>query len=275
MSDFVRPGSVVRRIWGDGDLVLLVFAGSAAEFALNRAVDWLFFTGTLPGDPIGRLFATARHAQDIVFADEATASRTLARIRAAHEAVERRRGARIPDWAHRDVLYMLVDYSERAHALLARPLRDDERRELFDVFRRVGVGLGIPDLPPTRALWQVDRALHMRRDLARGDLTAALYARYREHLGPWRHRLLLQVQALLAPAHVRALLGLRSAAWLRPVVRMHPVLVRLGLRALVRRLLVPSRHLDAVRRLDQVTEPAGARPRADRGSARWPRARSA
>jgi hypothetical protein len=103
-------------------MVLLVFAGSAAEFALNRAVDWLFFTGKLPGDPIGRLFTTAGYAQQIVFADEPTAARTLDRIRAAHEAVERQRGQSIPDWAHRDVLYMLIDYSERAHELLARPL---------------------------------------------------------------------------------------------------------------------------------------------------------
>ena len=28
--------------------ILLIFAGSAAEFALNRAVDWLFFTGNMP-----------------------------------------------------------------------------------------------------------------------------------------------------------------------------------------------------------------------------------
>jgi hypothetical protein len=70
----------VRRIWGDGDMVLLIFAGSAAEFALNRAVDWLFFTGKLPRDPIGRLFSTATYAQQIVFADVSTASRTLDRI---------------------------------------------------------------------------------------------------------------------------------------------------------------------------------------------------
>ena len=95
-------------------MVLLVFAGSAAEFALNRAVDWLFFTGKLPGDPIGRLFVTASYAQQIVFADVSTASRALDRIRAAHQAVEHQRGQRIPDWAHRDVLYMLIDYSERA-----------------------------------------------------------------------------------------------------------------------------------------------------------------
>ena len=51
--EFVARGSVVRRIWGDAELVLLVFAGSAAEFALNRAVDWLFFTGRIPNDPVG------------------------------------------------------------------------------------------------------------------------------------------------------------------------------------------------------------------------------
>src|SRR5918995_5796724 len=92
VAEFVNPGSVVRRIWGDGDMVLLIFAGSAAEFALNRAVDWLFFTGKLPGDPIGRLFATASYAQGIVFADEQNAARTFDRIRAAHLAVERQRG---------------------------------------------------------------------------------------------------------------------------------------------------------------------------------------
>src|SRR5678815_784740 len=149
MTDFVARGSIVRRIWGDGDMVLLVFAGSAAEFALNRAVDWLFFTGKLPSDPIGRLFATASYAQQIVFADERTASAALDRIRAVHEAVERQRGQPIPDWAHRDVLYMLIDYSERAHALLARPLSAPEQRELYDVFYRVGIGLGIPGLPPS------------------------------------------------------------------------------------------------------------------------------
>src|SRR5678815_4318601 len=102
LTDFVDRGSIVRRIWADGDMVLLVFAGSAAEFALNRAVDWLFFTGKLPGDPLGRLFSTASYAQQIVFADLPTASRALDRIRAAHEAVEHQRSQRIPGWAHRD-----------------------------------------------------------------------------------------------------------------------------------------------------------------------------
>lgn len=201
-THFVAHGSIVRRIWGDADTVLFVFAGSAAEFALNRAVDWLFFTGRLPGDPIGRLFETAAYAQHIVFADHATAAHTLDRIRFAHEAVERERGARIPGWAHRDVLYMLIDYSERAHELLHRPLDAEEQRELYDVFYRVGVGLRIPDLPQSYTDWKVDRDIHLRRDLEFSDGTRKLYAQYRRHLGVWRYRLLLRVQGILAPAHV-------------------------------------------------------------------------
>ena len=250
MSDFVRRDSIVRRIWGDGDMVLLIFAGSAAEFALNRAVDWLFFTGKLPGDPIGRLFATAGYAQQIVFADELTASLTLDRINAVHQAVERQRGQSIPDWAHRDVLYMLIDYSERAHELLARRLSADEQAELYDVFRRVGTGLRIPNLPQSYDEWRVDRESHLRRDLLHGNGTAALYDQYRNHLGSWRYHLLLRIQAILTPGHVRALLRLQPAEWLRPLLSVYPILVRIGLRSIIQRLLMPPRYLSAVRALD-------------------------
>jgi len=249
---FVAHDSVVRRIWGNGDMILAVFAGSAAEFALNRAVDWLFFTGELPRDPIGRLFSTAAYTRQIVFADAETAARTLGRIRSIHGTVERARGQRIPDWAHRDVLYMLIDYSERAHALLAGPLTPDEQRELYDVFRRVGEGLAIPDLPASYTAWQADRELHMRRDLVRGAGTDALYAAYRRQLGGWRYRLLRRLQAMLVPDHVRRLLGLRGAdGLLRAAASVYPWLVRLGLRPLIQWLLMPAAHLPAVRDLDQ------------------------
>lgn len=231
-------------------MVLLVFAGSAAEFALNRAVDWLFFTGKLPRDPIGRLFSTASYAQQIVFADASTAARALERIRAVHQAVERERGQHIPDWAHRDVLYMLVDYSERAHQLLARPLSAEEQRALYDVFYRVGTGLGIPDLPATYTDWKQDRDVHLRRDLRNGEGTEALYAQYRVHLGNWRYQLLLRVQAILTPEYVRGLLRLDRAEWLRPFLRLYPILIRAGLRSTIHQLLMPSRLLPAVRALD-------------------------
>lgn len=249
--DFVARGSVVRKVWGDPELVLLVFAGSAAEFALNRAVDWLFFTGKIPNDPVGRLFSTVRYAQEIVFADEETARRTLGRINAIHGAVERERGQRIPGWAFRDVLYMLVDYSERAHRLLYGPLSAAEREELYAVFRRVGEGLKIEGLPEGYRPWRADRQAHMERDLAFSRHTALLYEQYRRHLGGWRYQILLGVQALLVPDRVRRLLRLRRRAVFSALVGGYSQLEVPGLRPLVRRLLVQPRYWGEVDKFDR------------------------
>jgi hypothetical protein len=251
MADFVAQRSIVRSIWGSSDLILLVFAGAAAEFALNRAVDWLFFTGRIPGDPLGRLFSTVRYAQAIVFADEAGAQQALARINAAHAGVERQRGARIPDWAYRDVLYLLIDYSERAYQLLHRPLTRAEQQELYDVFYRVGAGLHIPELPTSYAEWRVDRQLHLERDLAYSPYTTQLYESYRKHLGWWRYGLVLQLQAAIAPEQVRRLLRLKDASLLATALRMYGVCGIEELRALAQWLLLPADYLEEVRRLDQ------------------------
>jgi uncharacterized protein (DUF2236 family) len=251
MADFVQRGSIVRKIWGSADTIMLVFAGSAAEFALNRAVDWLFFTGNLPRDPIARLFSTARFAQEIVFVDEATARQTIDRIAAVHQAVEQRRGAAMPDWAHRDVLYMLIDYSERSYELLHRPLTAVEQADTFDVFKRVGQRLGIPDLPETYSDWRSDRQRHLERDLVYSDYTSALYKQYRRHLGTWRYDLLLQTQALLVPEHVRTLLQLDPQPRLARTLWLYPLMRRLRLRPMVQRILMPPRYLNDVRRLDR------------------------
>ena len=249
--EFVAPGSVVRKIWADPDVVMLIFAGSAAEFALNRAVDWLFFTGKIPNDPVGRLFSTVRYAREIVFANEETARVTLGRINAAHAGVEAMRGQTIPEWAFRDVLYMLVDYSERAHRLLYGALKEFEREELYAVFRRVGAGLNVKDLPEDYGRWQADRRAHMERDLARGRHTALLYDSYRRHLGEWRYRLLLEVQALLVPERVRGLLRLRRRALFSAAVDVYAALPLPGLRPLLRRLLLQPRYWGEVAEIER------------------------
>ncbi|HJQ68504.1 MAG TPA: oxygenase MpaB family protein [Blastocatellia bacterium] len=250
---FVEQRSIVRTIWGNPELVLLIFAGSAAEFALNRAVDWLFYTNEIPRDPIGRLFSTVRYAQEIVFSDEDRALRAIDRISQIHSEVERRRGQSIPDWAYRDVLYMLIDYSERAHRLLYGPLSMAERQELYEVFRRVGAGLRIPSLPESYAEWRPDRKLHLDRDLICSNHTKLLFKQYRRHLGPWRYEVLLQVQAQVVPDEVRKLLGLTRVDLLSQLIRAYGVVERLSLQWLVEGVLIPPQYWGRVRELDRGT----------------------
>ena len=253
--DFVDRHSIVRTIWGNPDLVLLIFAGSAAEFALNRAVDWLFFTGEIPRDPIGRLFSTVRYAQEIVFVDEENAQRTLERINAQHSHVEHERRQTIPDWAFRDVLYMLIDYSERAYALLHRPLSQRQKNELFEVFLRIGEAMYIPELPKTYAAWKVDRRVHLARDLSYSKHTSMLYQAYRRHLGIWRYYLLLEIQALLVPDEVRRQLRLNSNPLISGLAQTYGIIGVAPLQSLVHTLLIPPRYWADVRSFDRGVRP--------------------
>src|ERR1700759_3213610 len=154
MAAFAHPDSIVRTIWGRGDTVLLIFAGASAEFALNKSVDWLYFTGKLPADPLGRLFSTVSYAQQIVFAEEDQALKAIDNITAIHKGIEAKRGASIPDTAYLDVLFMLIGYSISSFELLERKLRPEEKAEVFNVFGRVGRRMGLTGIPETFAEWE-------------------------------------------------------------------------------------------------------------------------
>lgn len=253
---FVAAGSIVRRIWGSADMVLLVFAGAAAEFALNKAVDWLYFTGRLPADPLGRLFSTVDYARRIVFADRAGAERTIDAIAAIHGAVEARRGRPIPAWAYRDVLFMLIAYSIKAFEVLERPLTEAEREEITTVFCHVGHRMGIPDLPTSYPAWRLAREQHLAQNLAASAHTADLHHQYRQHLGGPRYRLLRLAQAVLVPAPVRGLLGLPADAWLRPAFSLYRRTKHISLIQWLKTTLLPADYQARIRALD--TEPAPA-----------------
>lgn len=251
MRDFVERGSIVRRIWSNPDLILLVFAGSAAEFALNRAVDWLFFTGKIPEDPIGRFFSTVSYAQKIVFATEDQATETIKRIGAIHSGVENARQQKIPDWAYRDVLYMLIDYSQRAFELLVRPLTDDEKTDLYNNFRRLGEMMEVKELPDNYNNWQIDRKLHIEKDLDYSDYTEKLYQQYRNQLGDWRYELLRQVQALIVPTQVKKMLKLNANNPLAYLIWSYQIVDVIGLLSVVRWALMPQDYLEEIEKLDR------------------------
>ncbi|RZK23524.1 MAG: DUF2236 domain-containing protein [Hymenobacter sp.] len=251
MDYFVNPTSIVRRIWSKADTVLFIFAGSAAEFALNKAVDWLYFTGKLPADPLGRLFSTVEYARRIVFAERAAAEQAIATIVSIHAAVEEKRGMRIPDWAYRDVLFMLTAYSMRAFEALERPLTNPEKAEIVDVFYRMGQRMGIPEVPATYAAWQRARAVHLENNLVVSKYTADLYRQYRRHLGGLRYALVRQAQQLVAPPRVRELLKLGPWAWLPLALPLYRRTQQTALGQWARTSLLPAAYRTQILALDR------------------------
>jgi hypothetical protein len=252
MSDlFVNKDSIVRKIWGDADTVLLIFAGAAAEFPLNKAVDWLYFTGRLPADPLGRLFSTVQYAQQIVFARRDDAHAAIDKITAIHKGVEASRRDKIPDAAYLDVLFMLIDYSIRSSQLLGHKLDEAEKMEIFEVFHRVGSRMGLKDLPADYDRWKIMRAEYLETNLVRSTFTQDLYRQYRRHLGAFRYYILLQAQALLVPEKVHRLLSLSSLPLFYPVLLFYKGTRLLKFDRLIKALLLPSAYKVQIAGLDR------------------------
>jgi uncharacterized protein (DUF2236 family) len=250
-ADFVRSDSVVRKIWGNADTVLLIFAGASAEFPLNKAVDWLYYTGRLPSDPIGRLFSTVQYAQQIVFARYDNALRAIDKITAIHKAIESSRSSKIPDSAYLDVLFMLIDYSIRSAELLGHPLTETDKMEVFDVFHRVGARMGLNGLPHDYSHWLLMRDDYLMTSLVRSPYTEDLYRQYLRHLGILRYYLLRQVQTLLVPKRVRLLLSLPRLPFFRPVLWLYQLSRWIKLDKLVKAIVLPAAYKQEIASLDR------------------------
>jgi uncharacterized protein (DUF2236 family) len=195
MAQFVKPDSIVRKIWSDTDCILFIFGACAGEFAHSKAVDWLFFTGKLPNDPIGRLFSTVTYAQQIIFSGNA--EHILKSMTRIHRKVEEKRGYSIPNEAYQDVLFMLIDYTARVYELVDKPLLREENDEIYDVFKRIGEHMEIQNLPEDWSVWKTQRQQHLKHNYSNSLLTEELFKRYKLHLGSFRYTLLLAVQSLL------------------------------------------------------------------------------
>jgi hypothetical protein len=251
MDYFVEERSVVRKIWGKGDTILFIFAGASAEFALNKAVDWLYFTGKLPADPIGRLFSTVCYAKQIVFSSTEEANQSIDKISAIHSSVEKSRQAKIPDWAYRDVLYMLIHYSIASFEALERKLDAAEKEEVFNVFFRVGSRMNLKDLPANYKQWTISYAAHLKNDLQKSEYSIDLFKQYKKHLGSFRYWLLLETQKTVVPEIVRKMLAFGKLSFIQIILPFYKLARIVGLDSAIRSLILPTEYKETIKALDR------------------------
>lgn len=252
MEYFVDKHSIVRSIWGNSDSVLFIFAGASAEFALSKAVDWLYFTGRLPADPFGRLFSTVSYARAIIFSEKEDALRAIDAMSAIHVSVEAKRGTSIPEWAYRDVLFMLIDYSIRSFEVIERELNSAEKQEIFHVFNKVGCRMGVKELPENFEEWEKMRQRHQYQNLQHSPYTDDLFGQYRKHLGAIRYRILLETQILIVPENVRELLGHRKMSLLPPFILLYKLCRNTKINWLIKTLILPSRYKNEIKAMENV-----------------------
>jgi hypothetical protein len=229
----------------------LIFAGAAAEFALNKSVDWLYYTGRLPADPLGRLFSTVDYAREIIFSSTEEANTAIDRINSIHSGLENARGYDIPDSAYRDVLFMLIHYSLSSFEALERKLSLAEKDDVVEVFLRVGKRMNIPNLPHDYESWLEVYHKHQEQDLRRSAFTTDLFRQYRKHLGAVRYFILKESQKLVATKRVRDLLHFGKPFLIRPVILLYRQLRKIRGDKLLKALLLPPEYKQRISALDR------------------------
>jgi hypothetical protein len=167
-----------------------------------------------------------------------------------HTAVEQKRGFAIPDWAYRDVLYMLIHYSIASYELLEKKLHDEEKEEIYNVFYRVGVRMGLKELPFTYAEWLPVRESHLIQNTQRSAFSADLLKQYKKHLGAIRFKVLIEAQKLVVPERVKELLHFGDFSLLTPIVPLYKVSRLMRMDWLFKNILLPSGYKDQINELD-------------------------
>ncbi|MBC7903898.1 MAG: DUF2236 domain-containing protein, partial [Gemmatimonadaceae bacterium] len=204
----------------------------------------------LPADPLGRLFSTVRYARKIVFASAEEANAAIDTLRDIHGAVEKNRGFTIPDWAYRDVLFMLIHYSIASYELLEKKLTDDEKEEVYNVFYRVGARMGLKELPDNYFSWLPVRESHLIADLQKSNYTEDLFKQYKKHLGTIRFKVLIEGQKLVVPERVKELLHFSDFSMLTPVLPVYKISRVMKMDWLLKNILLPSDYKDQISELD-------------------------
>jgi hypothetical protein len=198
------------------------------------------------------LFSTVNYARQIVFSENNDALSAIDKITAIHTAVENKRGGKIPDWAYRDVLFMLIHYSISSFEVLERKLTDAEKNEVFDVFYRVGDRMGLQGLPLTYDEWVIARESHMENDLVKSKYTKDLFRQYRKHIGFVRYTLLLEGQILVVPKKVNDLLQLGKRSLITPVLGIYKLTRYIKLDRMLKSVILPPDYKQVIRELDVV-----------------------
>lgn len=239
-----------RKLWTDLDHILLVYVGSAAEFALVEENHWLFYTNKLPSAPLDRLISTFIWNRKVMMTTSRDAETLAKTIRGFHDHVEFERSReeggspRISNAAFRAVGAMLIEYALLAEAYLEnREVGAVEKENYY--FDQCGFfrGMGIEGWEESYQLFHENREVEMQTQLIVNAHTEDLFHSYRKDLGALRYALLKHFMAWFVPDHVRKELKLKRCAWFKPLYRLYPKLHgHLGAK-IVHRLLLPPRIL--------------------------------
>lgn len=239
-----------RKLWTDLDHILLVYVGSAAEFALVEENHWLFYTNKLPSAPLDRLLSTFVWNRKVMTTSAADAESLAHTIKGFHDQVESERRheegghPKISNQAFRAVGAMLIEYALRGEAYLEnREISEQEKETYYQDQRGFFEAMGIQDWEPSYREFHQNREREVPEQLVPNEYTEKLFEAYRKDLGALRYFLLRHFMGWFVPEYIQKTLKLPKVFWFRWAYNLYPKLHGHAGAKMVHRLLLPPRVL--------------------------------
>lgn len=227
MDYFGSP--ITRKIWGNPENILLIYVGSAADFALNPENHWLFFTMRLPSNPQKRFIETFSFNRRILMTPKEQVPELMMRIRNVHTGVEKSREIKegvsqhISNKAYIEVGDMLIDYGVRGYEYLNhRKMSAEEKESYFSDMVAMFKLMRVEVADKSFVDFAKRRQNSLDNDLAVNGHTAELYAAYAKDLGAFQFWLLKQFQSYFIEPIAAQKLGLKRNPLFAPLYFVYP-----------------------------------------------------
>lgn len=224
-------GEVYNKIWSSTDNLILIYVGSAADFALNPENHWLFYTGNLPNDPQKRFIRTLAFHQMLIHTDAEKVPEIASRIRNIHSKIEEKRSQEegasqtISNQAFLEVSDMILDYAIRGYEYLNhRQLTPAEKQQFYSDMHYINEQMGVSGQPESYSEWEQVRMLDIESRLAKNEFTDKLYAAYKKDMGFFKYQLLINFQSWFVNSRVAEKLKLKRRSWFFPIYKLYPII---------------------------------------------------
>jgi len=254
---FGKP--ITREIWGNMANIILIYAGSAADFALHPENHWLFYTNKLPSNPQERFIETFLYNQKLFFTPVSQLPRVVSHIRQIHSAIETKRAREssfktISHTGFKDVFSMLVDYGIRGYEYLnRRKLGPEQKTEYVSDIKAVSDMMGISGFPSDYDSFMEYRMDCVQNRLQVNEFTERLYEAYLKDLGGTRFNIVRHFQAQFIPQGLKEGLGLPKSYAFSVIYKIYPYVHNPILLRMLMRLLLKKPARQALYKITQVS----------------------
>ncbi len=236
---------LTREIWGSLDNIMLVYVGSAADFALNPEIDWLFYTMRLPEQPQMRFIETFSYNKRVFNMPKDQVAHFLGQIRHIHTRLEQQRTEaagkehKMSNIAFKEVGDMLIAYGIRGYEYLHRcQLLPEDKEAYYQDMKKFMELMQIQDLPDTFIAWEQERHFDIENRLKVNEYTEKLYKAYKHDMGWFRYHILLSFQSWFIDPRIAKKLKLKKRLYFYFPYIVYPLINSKSLLGLVLRFLM-------------------------------------